>query len=68
MRYLPRVDEAHCLGYGDCAAAAPDDFEVDEVARVVGESADDRVLEAAKACPADAISVIDADTGKQVYP
>ncbi len=68
MRYLPQVDEAHCLGYGDCTAAAPGVFAVDEVAQVVGEGADDLVLEAAKACPADAISVIDADTGKQVYP
>lgn len=68
MRYLPRVDEAHCLGYADCADAAPEVFEVDEVASVIGDGPAERVLAAAKACPADAITVLDADTGNQVYP
>ena len=68
MRYLPRVDEAYCLGYADCAAAAPGVFEVDGVATVVADGDADRVLAAARACPADAIAVIDADTGAQVYP
>ncbi len=68
-RYIPRVDDLACLAHGDCEAVAPGVFEVgDEIAHVVGEGDPDTVLEAAKACPAGAIAVIDAESGEQVYP
>ena len=66
MTLLPRVDEYACCGHGDCAAIAPDVFRVDDVAVVVGPGPDARVLEAARACPAMAIEVVDADTGEPV--
>jgi ferredoxin len=68
MRYLPQVDEYACSAHGDCEAIAPDVFRVGEIAEVVGEGDPERVLEAAKACPAGAIAVFDADSGEQVYP
>lgn len=67
-RLLPQVDEYACVVHGDCAVAAPDVLRVDETAEVIGEGAPDAVLEAARACPAGAIGVVDADTGEQVYP
>jgi ferredoxin len=66
MTLLPRIDEFSCCGHGDCAAIAPDVFRVDDVAVVVGSGPDDVVLEAARACPAMAIEVVDADTSEPV--
>ena len=66
MTLLPRVDEYACCGHGDCAAVAPGVFRVDEIATVIGSAPDDVILEAARACPAMAIEVIDADTGEPV--
>jgi ferredoxin len=34
----------------------------------VGDAPLETLLEAAEACPAGAISVVDADTGEQIYP
>ena len=68
MRCMARIDEAACSAHGDCALVAPEVFEVDVVARVVGAAPRDVLIEAAEACPAAAISVVDADTGAQVYP
>ena len=66
MTLLPRVDEYACCGHGDCAVIAPDLFRVDEIAVVTGSGADELVLKAARACPAMAIEVVDADTGEPV--
>jgi len=66
MTLLPRVDEFSCCGHGDCAAIAPNIFRVDEIAVVTGPGPDDQVLEAARACPAMAIEVTDAETGEPV--
>ena len=66
MTLLPRVDEYACCGHGDCAAIAPNVFRVDEVAVVTGSGPDDVVLAAARACPAMAIEVVDAETGAPV--
>jgi ferredoxin len=66
MTLLPRVDEYACCGHGDCAAIAPGVFRVDEIATVIGSAPDDVILEAARACPAMAIEVVDADTGEPV--
>jgi ferredoxin len=66
--YLPRVDEDACAGHGDCVAIAPDVFELDDIARVIGTGPPELILEAAEACPSVAISVFDEGTGQQVYP
>lgn len=67
MTLLPKIDEYACCGHGDCAAIAPNVFRVDEIAVVTGSGPpDDVILEAARACPAMAIEVVDADTGDPV--
>jgi ferredoxin len=68
VRYLPQVDENACAAHGDCVEIAPTVFELDDTARVIGTGPPELIMEAAEACPAVAISVIDQDTGEQVYP
>jgi ferredoxin len=66
MTLIARIDDHACLAHGDCAAVAPEAFRVDDVAVVVGTAADDRLLAAARACPAGALMLFDADTGEEV--
>ena len=68
MTLIPHVDELACAGHGDCALVAPSVFAVEDIAIVTGEGSDEAVLEAARACPAGAITVTHAATGEQVYP
>ena len=68
MTYEIEVDEAACAAHGDCEAIAPEAFEVDDVARVIGTAPDELVMEAAQACPSVAIRLVDASSGRQVYP
>ena len=68
MRCIAKIDEAACSAHGDCALVAPEVFEVDDVARVIGHAPREVLIEAAESCPAAAISVVDADTGAQIYP
>lgn len=66
-RWLVRVDEDACLGSGGCTAMASRHFRLDGgVAVPAAETveADRDVLAAAHACPAEAITVIDAATGE----
>lgn len=67
MTVLPLIDEFACSAHGDCLHEAPGAFSLDGVAEVTGTDADERILAAAKMCPAAAISVFDA-SGRQVYP
>jgi ferredoxin len=68
MGCIAKVDELSCSAHGDCALVAPGVFEVDDVARVVGEGPRELLIEAAESCPAGAISVVDPETGEQIYP
>jgi ferredoxin len=68
MSYIPQIDEFGCSAHGDCAVIAPNVFRVDDIAVVIGEGEPDLLMEAAKACPTTAITLIDSDTGAQVYP
>lgn len=68
MSYLPVIDEGACAGHGDCAALAPEVFELEDVALVIGSGPDELILEAAKSCPSLAIAVIDSETNEQLYP
>jgi ferredoxin len=68
MAYVAKVDEFSCSAHGDCAVVAPDVFLVDDIAEVVGTAPVDVLVKAAEACPAMAISVVDDETGEQVYP
>ena len=68
MGCIAKVDELACSAHGDCALVAPSVFEVDDVARVVGTGTRELLIEAAESCPSAAISVVDAETGDQLYP
>ena len=68
MGCIAKVDELSCSAHGDCALVAPGVFEVDDVARVVGDGPRELLIEAAQSCPAGAISVVDTETGEQIYP
>jgi ferredoxin len=62
------IDREACLAYGDCAELAPEAFEVDDVARLVGSAPLNKLVDAARACPSEAITLINAETGEQLAP
>jgi ferredoxin len=43
-------------------------FQLDDSAKVIGTGPDDLILTAAKECPVEAITVVDSETGAQVFP
>lgn len=68
MSYVARIDRSACSAHGDCVDIAPEVFELDETAVVIGDGPDELILSAAEACPALAITVLDSETGETVYP
>jgi ferredoxin len=68
MTYIAVVDPDECSAHGDCVEIAPDVFRLDDVAVVVGAAPLEALLEAAEACPAVAISVVDDESGERVFP
>ena len=66
MTLIASIDTDACLAHGDCADVAAEAFRVYDVAVVIGETTDERMLAAARACPAGAILLHDADTGAEV--
>jgi ferredoxin len=68
MAYLARIDEGACAAHGDCVDIAPEVFELDDVAQVIGTAPDEVLLAAAEACPSAAIVLVDQRTNEQVYP
>jgi ferredoxin len=68
MSYTVQIDEDACSAHGDCADLAPEVFEVDDVARVIGTGPDELLLATAEVCPTTAIRIVDQQTGEQVYP
>lgn len=68
MSYVAKIDEGSCIAQADCVEVAPDVFEVADHARVVGEGTDELLLAAAGECPVEAITILDAADGRQVYP
>ncbi len=71
MTYRIFVDRVKCQGIGACVGAAPDVFEIDNEGKAIvinsEGSDDDTILQAAEACPLEAISLFD-EQGGQVYP
>ncbi len=71
-RIAIEVDRALCYGFGDCVDSAPGVFERDEESKsiVVDPDAQDKddIVLAAQDCPVDAITILDAETGEQIYP
>ncbi len=72
MPYKITVDRELCESNAECVSLAPQVFELDdeELCVVIDpESAKDkRILDAARACPVDAITLVDELTGEQVWP
>ena len=68
MSYKAVVDPNECSAHGDCIEVAPQVFRLDDVAVVIGDAPEDVLLEAAEACPAVAISIVDRDSGATLYP
>jgi ferredoxin len=68
MTYIAVVDPNECSAHGDCVEIAPQVFRLDDTAVVIGTAPPELILEAAEACPAVAISVIDDESGDTVFP
>jgi ferredoxin len=68
MTYIPVVDANECSAHGDCVEIAPQVFRLDDTAVVISTGPDDLIREAAEACPAVAISIVDEETGVTVFP
>jgi len=67
-----RIDRLLCVGFEDCLGGEPTLFQLDEEGIAVfhaeaDEVAADRILEACRSCPVDALEVMDK-TGVQVVP
>ena len=71
MAYRLEIDRSLCSGYAECMGIAPEVFALgdDNICFILDpEAADDEtVLDAARACPVDAITVID-EYEEQVWP
>lgn len=68
MAHVAVIDEGACVGHGDCAEFAPEVFRVEDVATVIGTAPLEQLISIAGLCPTEAISVVDSETGEQVYP
>jgi len=68
MTYMAVVDPSECSAHGDCVEVAPQVFRMEETAVVIGDAPAELLLEAAEACPAVAISIVDRDSGETIYP
>lgn len=71
MPYQIRIDRSLCSGYAECVGIAPEVFSLgdDKVSVVLDPegSDDESILDAARACPVDAITLID-QYHDQVWP
>jgi ferredoxin len=71
MAYRLKIDRGLCTGYAECVGIAPEVFALDQDNLCVvldPEAADDEdVLDAARVCPVDAITVID-EYEDQIWP
>lgn len=69
MTLIAQIDDAACLGHGDCVHVAPGVFILEgDVAEQQAPGTDEQLRQAARACPAGAIILLDAETGNEVDP
>jgi ferredoxin len=68
MTLIAQIDDAACLGHGDCLHAAPGVFALEDVAHQVAPGTGDQLRAAARACPAGAILLYAESTGAEVDP
>jgi ferredoxin len=66
------VDKNKCISSGDCIDTAPTvfAFDADDKSEVINQDGADAqtILAAARGCPVRAITVVDEETGVQLYP
>lgn len=66
-----KIDRLVCVGFGDCIDEAPGVFEFDDEGIATfrdGPAAPrERIMEACRACPVDALEVLDED-GNRLHP
>jgi len=66
------VNKARCISSGDCVETAPAVFQLDSDGKseVISGSAapDGTIIAGARGCPVKAITVVDEDTGEQIFP
>ena len=66
------VDHDLCVGNAMCITIATNAFKLNDERQAVGDNPDDDtealIIEAAENCPVAAISVMDADSGEQLFP
>jgi ferredoxin len=71
MPYRIKIDRSACTGYAECVGIAPAVFQLgnDNVSMVLDPEGthDEAILDAARACPVDAITLID-EFEEQVWP
>ena len=71
-KFRIKLNQAKCQSYSKCVATAPGFFELDDNRRVrlagEAEAIDDIVVKAARSCPYRVISVIDSESGEQIFP
>lgn len=65
------VDREKCISAASCVAVAPEVFELDGEGKAIVKNAtgndDQTIIDAAKACPTQAIIIVD-EAGKQIVP
>ena len=66
------VNKTRCISSGDCVETAPAVFQLDadEKSEVVNPSGapEATILAAARSCPVKAITVVNEETGEQLFP
>jgi ferredoxin len=66
------VNKTRCISSGDCVETAPAVFQLDadEKSDVVNPhgAPDATILAAARSCPVKAITVVNEETGEQLFP
>jgi ferredoxin len=72
MKLKTTVNKAKCIASEDCTQTAPGVFQLDdegkaEVYNPTG-APDNVILAAARGCPAKAITVVDEESGAQLWP
>jgi ferredoxin len=71
-KFRLELNQSKCQAYGKCAATAPAFFTLDDNRKVRlvgnGETTDDVVVKAAQSCPYRVITVVDAESGEQIFP
>lgn len=70
-RYRIEINREDCTGDALCVDEAPDVFELDDegIAVVINPNGDpEEIYSAAEACPTEAITLHDAQTGAKIWP